>query len=136
MTKVFADSAYWIALINPADQLHATAQRVSRKVGAAEIFTSEMVLVEALNSFSGGGAWLRQLAANAVHGLRRNHHVVVQPQTAAQFEAGLRRYELSRDKAWSLTDCVSFHIMESEGIEAALTHNRHFVQAGFKALLR
>jgi predicted nucleic acid-binding protein len=27
-------------------------------------------------------------------------------------------------------------IMEAEGIEAALTHDQHFAQAGFHALLR
>jgi predicted nucleic acid-binding protein len=39
-------------------------------------------------------------------------------------------------KDWSHTDCASFLIMEEEGIEAALTHDPHFTQAGFQALLR
>jgi predicted nucleic acid-binding protein len=46
------------------------------------------------------------------------------------------RYQTRPDKSWSLTDCSSFLIMESEGIEAALTYDRHFEQAGFQALLR
>jgi len=40
------------------------------------------------------------------------------------------------DKGWSLTDCASFVIMEDEGLPAALTHDHHFEQAGFQALLR
>lgn len=40
------------------------------------------------------------------------------------------------DKSRSLTDRASFVIMEEERLTAALTHDRHFVQAGFQALLR
>jgi hypothetical protein len=40
------------------------------------------------------------------------------------------------DKNWSLTDCASFLIMEEERLAAALTHDRHFTQAGFQTLLR
>ncbi|MCI0540961.1 MAG: hypothetical protein L0Z50_37650 [Verrucomicrobiales bacterium] len=40
------------------------------------------------------------------------------------------------DKEWQLTDCVSFVVMEEEGITDALTGDRHFEQAGFKALLK
>jgi len=43
--------------------------------------------------------------------------------------------ELRRDKAWSLTDCISLAVMEGKGISEALTGDRHFVQAGDRALL-
>jgi len=39
------------------------------------------------------------------------------------------------DKDWSLTDCISFIVMEEHGITEALTGDRHFEQAGFRALL-
>ena len=39
------------------------------------------------------------------------------------------------DKHWSLTDCISFVVMNREGIVDALTGDRHFEQAGFRALL-
>jgi predicted nucleic acid-binding protein len=35
-----------------------------------------------------------------------------------------------------LTDCISFVVMEDEGISEALTGDKHFEQAGFKALLK
>jgi predicted nucleic acid-binding protein len=33
------------------------------------------------------------------------------------------------------TDCISFVVMADEELERALTGDRHFEQAGFKALL-
>ncbi|MDP7134637.1 MAG: PIN domain-containing protein, partial [Planctomycetota bacterium] len=39
------------------------------------------------------------------------------------------------DKGWSLTDCVSFVVMQERGLVDALTTDLHFQQAGFRALL-
>jgi predicted nucleic acid-binding protein len=39
------------------------------------------------------------------------------------------------DKDWSVTDCVSFVVMEQHGMKEALTADHHFAQAGFHALL-
>jgi hypothetical protein len=74
--------------------------------------------------------------ASAVQGFRGSDSVIVVPQTPEQFAIAFDRYKQCADKNWSLTDCASFHIMETERITAALTHDRHFVQAGFEALLR
>lgn len=48
---------------------------------------------------------------------------------------GWTLYEQRPDKAWSLTDCISFEVMREQKIHDALTSDRHFVQAGFRALL-
>ena len=135
MRQVFADTSYWIALVNPRDQLHAKAVSVSQQLSPMRIWTSEMVLVEVLNSFSDGGP-LRQAVSSMVQKLRSNRDVVIVPQTSEQFESALRRYKQAADKSWSLTDCASFEVMEAEQIGASLTHDQHFVQAGLEALLR
>jgi hypothetical protein len=67
---------------------------------------------------------------------RRSTNVRIVPQTPEQFESALRRYKQAADKSWSLTDCASFQVMEVEQIQAALTHDQHFAQAGFETLLR
>ena len=49
-----------------------------------------------------------------------------------------RAVELFRsraDKNWPLTDCVSFVVMHDHKLTEALSADRHFEQAGFKALL-
>ena len=136
MKRIFADTSYWIALFNPRDELHGRAVAATQKYFDDKIVTSDMVLVEFLNGFSDRGPRLRSAASRAVKTLQSNPNVVVIPQTSDQFEGALGRYEERTDKDWSLTDCASFLIMEAENIEAALTHDQHFAQAGFQALLR
>ena len=134
MKRVFADTSYWIALLNPRDELHHRAVAASQEF--SELVTTEMVLVEFLNAFSDRGPHLRAAASRAVTVLRASVPVRVTPQTSEQFERALSRYNDRPDKNWSLTDCASFLVMEAESIEDALTHDQHFVQAGFHALLR
>lgn len=136
MKRVFADSNYWVALLNPRDVLHEKAQALSRQFDFSQIVTTEMVLVELLNSCSTAGQRLRQTAAEAVRSLRDSSEAKVVRQTSDLFERALERYRSRPDKTWGLTDCASFIIMEDEGLTAALSHDHHFVQAGFQALLR
>jgi predicted nucleic acid-binding protein len=136
MERVFADTGYWIALLNPRDDLHQKASSISREYDPSRIVTSEMVLAEFLNSFSDYGPRLRQAAAKAVLSLRETSQVVIVPQSSLLFEKALKRYRDMADKSWSLTDCASFLIMEEEGVTGALSYDRHFAQAGFQALLR
>jgi uncharacterized protein len=136
MKRIFADTSYWIALLNPRDELHAKAVAAARNHSEHRNVTSDMVLVEFLNGFSDRGPRLREAASQAVRTLRGSPNVSVTPQTRDQFEQALIRYQDMADKDWSLTDCASFLIMEADDIEEALTHHHHFVRAGFQALLR
>ena len=136
MRRVFTDTSYWIALLNPRDELHAKAFRVTQQLSSVGMVTTEMILVELLNSFSDAGPRVRRAATKAVETLRTSRDIRVVPQTPEQFGNALVRYAQSTDKSWSLTDCASFQIMEAEHIQAALTHDRHFEQAGYEALLR
>jgi hypothetical protein len=52
------------------------------------------------------------------------------------FTAGIELYTSRPDKDWSLTDCISFVVMQDRGITDALTGDHHFEQAGFRALLK
>jgi predicted nucleic acid-binding protein len=50
------------------------------------------------------------------------------------FDQSWEYFKKHPDKLYSLADCISFVTMEEMGIEAALTFDRHFIQAGFKKL--
>ena len=136
MKQVFADAAYWIAILNPRDGLNAKAREVSKSLNECRILTSEMVLIEVLNGLGDKGPSLREAAVRTVESLRSNANVSVVPQTSIQFRNALKRYRVRPEKDWGLTDCASFLIMEEHGIGQALAHDHHFQQAGFRVLLR
>lgn len=68
--------------------------------------------------------------------LETDAKVTVIPADRSWFERGVDLYRRRPDKEWSLTDCISFVVMEEEEIREALTADAHFEQAGFVALLR
>ena len=134
MKQIFADTSYWIGLVNPRDQIHQKVKKITQQLFSVRLVTTEMVLGALLNSFSDSP--FRQAVAGMVLKLRNDRNVRIVPQRSEQFESALRRYKQAADKSWSLTDCASFEVMEAEQIQAALTHDLHFAQAGFETLLR
>ena len=136
MRLVFADSGYWIASINFGDQLSERSAAVVNSLGTYRLITSEMVLIEVLNHFSGRGELARSAAWEVVENLRMNPEIDVIPLTSAQFAEAVDRYGSRLDQSWSLVDCSSFVLMEERGIRDALAYDVDFVQAGFNALLR
>lgn len=44
MKTVFADTGYWVALLNPKDQWHDKAILTSKNLGKVRQLTTEMVL--------------------------------------------------------------------------------------------
>jgi predicted nucleic acid-binding protein len=136
MKKVFADADYWVAMLNPQEQLHTRAKAASARMANARLVTSEMVLTELLAFYSEKGGRLRDGAVTLIERMRQNPNVTVVLQTSAQFQEALAIYRQYHDKEWSLTDCASILIMREESITEALSHDQHFEQAGFHALLR
>jgi uncharacterized protein len=133
MTEVFADSFYYIALLNPADRFHAAAVQATRDL-TTRLVTTGWVLVEVADALSA------PLVRQRTHALLKQ--VVTDPNTLVitdhlpWYERGVQLYGDRPDKDWSLTDCLSMVVMTSRGITDALTGDQHFVQAGFRALLR
>ncbi|MEM1253217.1 MAG: PIN domain-containing protein [Cyanobacteria bacterium P01_H01_bin.21] len=136
MRLVFADTGYWIALLNPRDTLHLKAIILSKRLQSTHIITSEMVLTEVLTAFAKFDPVLRLAAIRLIEELKSMTNVTIVPQTSQQFQQALSLYAERLDKAWSLTDCSSFKIMAAYRITDALAYDKHFAQAGFTPLLR
>ncbi len=136
MKRVFADTSYWIAHLNPADSLHRNARNAAREHAENVIVTSEMVLTEVLNAFSGAGRSRRNAAVRLVNSLRGTPGYEVVAQSSDWFDKALALYAARPDKSWGLTDCTSFAIMRDMAIGEALASDTDFEQAGFVALLR
>lgn len=132
MKPVFVDTSYLVAIINPRDAAIATALRLDSG-GPYRLIVTEYVLVELANLMSRGQD--RQLFLTLWDGLRGQPQVTIVPASAELFAAGLQLYRQRPDKDWSLTDSISFVVMQQHGLTEALTGDRHFEQAGFRALL-
>ena len=132
MKPRFADTGFYAALANRRDSLHerATEELIASAHG---IVTTEFVLVETANFYSQPAArpiFLDLLARSAATPPRPSS-----PCHQELFERGAVLFETRPDKDWSLTDCISFTIMDEQKLTDALTADQHFVQAGFMALL-
>jgi len=136
MTPVFADTLYWVALINPSDPWHEAVLLSRASAGSRDIITTDEVLVEVLAALSGGGAYLRKRAAVFIRSMLTQTDVAVLPQSHASFMAGLDLYERRPDKGYSLVDCISMVSMRERGITGALTNDHHFEQEGFDVLVQ
>jgi len=130
---IFVDTAFFLAHLRRRDDLHRRAEMWVR-AQSAPLFTTEYVLWELLNGSSAVSA--RQAACALAFRCLASDWCEVVPASPDLFSRGLRLYAERHDKAWSLTDCVSFVVMRDRGATQALTHDRHFEQAGFDPLLR
>jgi uncharacterized protein len=68
--------------------------------------------------------------------LRARDDISIIPCGEELFDQGIELYRRRPDKEWSLTDCISFVVMQREGLSEALTADHHFERAGFIALLK
>ena len=136
MRVVFADTLYFLALINPQDPWRSQATKAEAIVRETRIVTTEAVLLEIMNFTAGYGPNLRKAVASFVRDILQDNEVEVIPHTRDLFLKGLGLYESRPDKGYSLTDCISMVVMRELKISDALTHDRHFTQEGFTVLLR
>jgi predicted nucleic acid-binding protein len=128
----FADTFYFLALLNRRDIAHSSALVHSR--GPESILTTEWVLTELADAMC--SRTKRQEFKIVYDFLRSDPQVEIVPSDPGLFRKGVELYSARNDKDWSLTDCISFVVMEQRGIKDALTGDHHFEQAGFRALLK
>jgi uncharacterized protein len=134
--RVFVDTSYWVAVTAPRDPWHERALAVSAALGTTQLVTTDDVLTELLNFVSAAGPHIRRLATGVVRDIANDRNVEIIPQTRETFLEGLDLYERRQDKQYSLTDCISMRVMRKHRLTEVLTHDRHFTQEGFVALLR
>ena len=132
MKSVFADTVYFLALLNPADQFHRQARGLSAQRGGS-LLTSEFVLMEVGDGLSRPEN--RPRFALLLSLLRAQADVEIVPASRELFRKGCELHSQRPDKEWSLTDCTSFVVMKERNIEGALTSDHHFAQAGFQPLI-
>jgi hypothetical protein len=133
MITRFADTFYFLALLNEDDEAHTHAAAFSQDLGS-RLVTTDWVLVEIADALA---APAQRPAFLALWNEVCDHPAIeVIPANRELLERGIDLYRRRPDKQWSLTDCISFVVMSERGLTEALTGDHHFEQAGFRALLR
>lgn len=130
---IFADTGYFVALIDRQDQLHARAIEWSRQIDEPLVTTSA-VLLETFNNLA--DTFLRAQPHKLVEAAENQANLELVFIEQELWNRGLALHRARSDKQWSLTDCISFALMTQRNITQALAYDHHFEQAGFESLLR
>lgn len=132
---VFLDTSGLVGVLSAEDRLHDQATRAFEALGRSNrpLITTDWVLAELGNGLA--RLPVRPLAVEFIRRLLAEPRARVIFVDAALLARGLERYAGYTDKTWGLVDCVSFEVMSDTGCREALTHDRHFEQAGFRRLL-
>jgi hypothetical protein len=133
MIARFADTFYFLALLNEADDAHEWALEYTANLGD-QLVTTDWVLVEVADALAAPAQ--RPAFLMLWEEIRDHPAIEIIPASRPQLLRGLELYSRRPDKSWSLTDCLSFVVMADRGLTDALTGDHHFEQAGFRALLR
>lgn len=132
MTAVFADTFFYVALLSRRDNRHRMALDWASQQ-RTRIVTTQFVLLEVANFCRSPRD--RQRFSAFVQALKTNPVTSTIPCDASWFRKGLDLFSSRLDKEWSLTDCISFVVMDEHGLTQALTDDHHFAQAGYSVLL-
>ena len=131
--KTFIDTVFVVALINQRDQYHERAAELAESFEGRQFLITDALLLEIANALA---RKFRAQAAEVIEYFLSSGDVEVVRLTPDLFDEAFALYQAHQDKAWGLTDCVSFVAMRRAGIQEAITFDQHFVQAGFRALMR
>ena len=133
MKPVFADTGFFLALVNARDQYHQAATSLNASL-VTPLLTTAWVLLEFANAIATSRA--RSEFGSTLARLRSERDAEIIAPSPELFDRGCELYTSRSDKEWSLTDCISFVVMKERGLTDALTPDRHFEQAGFKVCSR
>ena len=136
MRQVFADTFFFVALLDRTDAWHERARLASLLLEQTQVVTSDAVIVEFVNFFSNHHFEIRRRVVQQVHVILSSPDFEVRPMTRSAMLSGLSLHASRSDKHYSLTDCISMQMMRELGIFEVLTHDHHFAQEGFVPLMR
>lgn len=99
---------------------------------ATEVWVTEAVLTEVGNALS---AVNRTVAVQFIQQCYRTANMRIVSVDTPLLNRALQLYQARSDKTWGLTDCISFVVMQEQGLIDAVTADQHFIQAGYRALM-
>lgn len=135
MNKVFLDTSYAVALSSRTDENYQRARDLAQELDASGTYliTTRAILLEIGNALA--KARHREAAIKLLSALENDAKVEIVPASDELYRRALNVYRDRADKEWGLIDCMSFVVMNDQGLTDALTADNHFRQAGFRVLL-
>ena len=131
MENIFVDTSAWVAVVNSRDQYHPAAREFYQQNfnRYARLITSNLVIAETyillrLDCVSAIALQWWEMISDSI----RSETVYADAAITAEAFNLLRQYN---DHSISLTDAVSFKIMEERQVKEAFTFDSHFSTAGF-----
>ncbi len=134
MKSLLLDTSYLIALEAADDQNHKVALSHWQKLlkTLPPLVTTSYIFDEVVTFFNSRGHHTK--AVELGNNLKQSASIEFIHVDEVLFYEGWQYFQTHSDKAYSLTDCISFVVMKQRRIKTALTFDRHFVQAGFEKL--
>jgi predicted nucleic acid-binding protein len=136
ITAAFLGTSYIYALVNKRDEWHEQAKLWRQGLASSrrKLVTTELILVEIGDGLA--ALRFRYQALETIKALQSSSLVEVVRLTSDILADAIDLYGNRSDKDWGLTDCVSFVVMRTLRLTESPTVDRHFQEAGFRALLR
>lgn len=130
--KTFVDTLFVVGFTNERDQYHDEAVKLAAEYNGKPLLVTDAVLLEIGNSLSGR---FRKQAVETIESFMKSREIEIVRLDETLFDKAFQLYKNHADKSWGLIDCISFVVMKEQNITDALTCDKHFVQAGFRALM-
>ncbi len=133
---VFLDTSGFYALVDRRDGHHAAAAQAAARVARAgrRLLVTDYVVCESVNLANARGG--SRLGARVLELLEQSVALRLEWIGEARFTATGAFFRKHADHGYSFTDCTSFVVMAELELREALTSDRHFLEAGFAALLK
>jgi len=128
----FVDTLFVVAFTSERDQYHGKAVELALEYNGKSLLVTDAVLLEIGNTLSGR---FKEQAIETIEGFFKSDEVEIVHLDEFLFNKAFELYKTHADKTWGLVDCISFVVMKEHDITDALTCDKHFVQAGFRALM-
>lgn len=131
MKAYFLDTGYLLALELAKDQNYPSAVQHWQQFlkTSPRLVTTSYVFDEVVTFFNSRGHHAK--AVQIGNSLLQSCSVDFVFVDNDLFGRGWDYFQKHQDKTYSLTDCISFVLMQDRGITTALTFDAHFQQAGF-----
>jgi len=129
MPRYFVDTWFLVARFDRADDQHAAAMAIDRRVGRSVMVSHDGVMTEFLAYVAAYDSHNRRGAVEFVRDFMRRYLVVESGRPL--FLRALDLYARRLDKEYSLVDCMSMVSMRDLGLTHVLTNDHHFRQEGF-----